>query len=122
MMLKSSDDMLALVAELNLRRMGMVLGRRQKRLGGMHLISETQWRWLLIARGLHHRFIGGHYLHTAEEASALNDLMLWLLEEHKQNEGLKEIGQFDFQNGRRLQTTVAPERDYEWHCEKVFGD
>ena len=92
--LYSSDDLLAFVAEVNVRRMPMVLGKRKRRLGGLYSLSEQQFRLIACARRLHQKFLMGDYRHVAADVSAMNELALWLLDEHRMNERLIKTGDF----------------------------
>ena len=92
----SSHDMLGIVAELNARRIAMVMGRRQRRQGGLLLLTDAQSKLLLTARKLHQRYLQDHYQHDETELSAIRDLAYWLLEEHRLNENIKNPTPFTF--------------------------
>ena len=122
-MIPSSDDMLAFVAELNGRRIAMVMGRRQKRQGGMLLVSEKQTRLLVNARRLHARYLANNYRHDEVEVSLLNELGNWLIEEHALNEGLKRAGKFTgMTNGKASTKSMRPLGTYGVYLEKLHND
>jgi len=91
-MVVSSTDMLALVAELNTRRISMILGREARRNGGELRLSPRNIALLTIARRLHHRFHNGDYRHHPDEAGKLRDLCDWLVARHRVNEGATPNG------------------------------
>ena len=122
-MVPSSDDLLAFVAELNGRRIAMVMGKRQKRQGGMFLMSEHQMALLVVARKMHARYIADNYRHDEAEIGVLNELGNWLLEEHALNEGLKTTGKFaPFTIGNARERTMRPIGTYRKYLEKVHSD
>lgn len=81
--------MLALVAELNMRRIGMVLGRRAKRLGAEAVggIPADRLRQLVAVRRLHIRYSDGIYKHAPNELAIVKDVCQWLVDEHAANQG-----------------------------------
>lgn len=122
-MVPSSHDMLAFVAELNGRRIAMVMGNRQKRQGGMFLVSEHQMELLVVARKMHARYISDNYRHDETEIGMLNELGNWLLEEHALNEGLKTVGKFPpLTIGSSRVKSMLPIGTYQKHLEKVHSD
>lgn len=78
--------MLALVAELNSRRIAMVGGRRVKRLGGLRMLSDKALVLLKTARTLHQRFMFGDYRHSDQEQGRIVELCNLLLQWHAENE------------------------------------
>ena len=82
----SSDDFMAFVAEINIRRMSMVLNKRKLRLGGLTAYSQKHITMIAISRRLHQRYLLGDYTHNDEEWKSMNELGFWLLEEHQLNE------------------------------------
>lgn len=117
-MVPSSDDMLAFVAELNGRRIDMVLNSRKQRLGGLDLFNERQVDLLATARKLHLRYSLGNYQHSETEVVAVNELGHWLLEEHAMNEGLPRVGTFppltDRSASRRCPLPAGRYEQYLW--------
>lgn len=79
--------MLALVAELNTRRIAMVCGALAKRQGGNLILPRRVLELLTTARRLHHRYMAGHYHHEDNEADRIRDLCQWLVIEHRQLQG-----------------------------------
>lgn len=129
-MVHSSDDMLAFVAELNVRRMQMVLSKRARRLGCVflangsmdHHLSERQVALITLARKLHMRFMRGNYQHEESELSALNELAWWLIDEHRQN-GDPVGGTFTgLQPSNMQQLVPLPRGRYEMHIARVGRD
>jgi hypothetical protein len=94
-MVYSSNDFLAMVAELNVRRVAMVMSRRQRRMGGMMLLTEQQTAMLATCRKMHQRYLQGDYRHHSSEVGTINDLCNWMLEEHAKNEHLLKVGTFN---------------------------
>ena len=93
-MICSSNDLLAMVAELNVRRVGMVMTRRKKRMGGMVSLTEHQTSILATCRKMHQRYLLGDYRHEDAEVGVINELCHWLLSEHAKNEHLLTVGTF----------------------------
>lgn len=86
-MVFSSADMLAVVAELNVRRITMVLGRELRKTGGRLDLSPSTILWLQNARRLHHRYTAGDYRHEPDEAGRVRDLCHWLVSRHRAANG-----------------------------------
>src|SRR5512139_1498367 len=105
--------MLAMVAELNERRIALVMGKRQRRQGGLLLLTDRQSKMLLTARRLHHRYLHGHYYHDETELSSIRDLTYWLLEEHAQNEGIKNPTKFEFHMNGKSAKEPLPRGTYD---------
>ena len=131
MMVYSSDDMLAFVAELNMRRIGMVMSRRQKRLTkglilpaaamANHSLTERQLFMLATARKLHARYMRGTYQHDEDEISAIRDLAYWLIEEHAQNEGMPVTTRFIFDVRSKQVAMPPPAGRYKTYVQKVHA-
>lgn len=132
-MVHSSDDMLAFVAELNVRRIKMVLAKRYRRKHGQPLlvmpngsvpidIDERVTGWLAVARKLHNRYLRDQYLHDDNEISAVRDLAYWLLEEHRLNEQLTTPTQWRFDATNMQCQTPPPHGRYAEYVQKVYCD
>lgn len=107
-MVISSSDMLALVAELNVRRITMVLGRELRKTGGRLDLSPVTVGWLQTARRLHHRYDRGDYRHEQDEAGRLRDLCCWLIARHRAANGAgNDPGSLEW-DATRLTATVPP--------------
>ena len=118
----SSQDMLGMVAELNVRRIAMVMNQRYKRLGGMLVLTEKQSNLLLTARKLHHRYLQDHYQHDESEQCAIRDLAYWLIEEHKLNVGIKEPTSFEYDMRKQVAKEPPARGTYRVLLERVFRD
>jgi len=116
----SSQDMLGMVAELNVRRIAMVMNQRYKRLGGVLMLTERQSALLLTARKLHHRYLQDHYQHDESEQCAIRDLAYWLIEEHKLNIGNKEPTTFEFDMRRQVAKQQPAAGSYRVMLDRVF--
>jgi len=79
----SSHDMLGIVAELNARRIPMIMGKMSQRAGGTLALSQGEIGWLQLARQLHHRYRLGDYRHDPNEAARIRDLCQWLVDSHR---------------------------------------
>lgn len=107
-MVISSSDMLALVAELNVRRITMVLGRELRKTAGRLDISPAAVQWLQTARRLHHRYDRGDYRHEPDEAGRVRDLCCWLIARHRANNGAtNDPGRMEWDE-QRLTATTPP--------------
>lgn len=131
----SSDDMLAMVAELNVRRINMVLNKRARRLGSIflangqfnHQLSERQIALLATARKLHNRYERGQYRHSETELGMLNELAHWLIAEHRLNGNSVKAGKFaglspEAMTVKKPLGEQLPSSRYRWHCERVRTD
>lgn len=83
MQLISSGDMLALVAELNGRRIAMICGKMAKQRGGRLDLPLRTLDLLTTARRMHYRYEKGDYRHDPGEADKLRDLCQWLVAQHR---------------------------------------
>jgi len=79
----SSPDMLGLIAELNARRVALVLGRYARRSGGQLDLAPKTLDMLMVARRLHHRYRNGDYRHSPNELGKIKDLCGWLVQRHR---------------------------------------
>lgn len=87
MFVTSSGDMLALIAELNGRRIARVTGQMAKRSGGRLDLPQRVIEMLQTARRIHHRFAAGDYRHELSEQDRIRDLCQWLVEQHNLLQG-----------------------------------
>lgn len=77
-----SHDFLALVAELNVRRLRMVVGAMFKHYGGPPPIPRPIVNRMILARELHRRFRNGKHEATPREWAEIKDLCNWLVRQH----------------------------------------
>lgn len=96
MTLYSSLDMLALVAELNVRRIPLVMGARMRKKGGVLALTPREQLLLKAARRMHDKYAGGDYTHEERDERLVKSCCDFLVEQHAQN-----IGQ-------------TPRHDYAW--------
>lgn len=80
-MFYASDDCLGLVAELNCRRIDMVLSLRMRINETLH-VPPLIMRHLLAVRKLHHRFKQGDLRVNEVELGHVKELAEWLLEQY----------------------------------------
>jgi len=104
MRVKSSHDMLGIVAELNFRRIPKVLGRTSKLAGGHLQLTPQQLGWLHTARALHHRYSLGDLRHEPSEADAIRDLCAWLVSEHRRHQGTDDNRPIDWDHAGLVAT------------------
>ncbi len=77
-----SHDFLALVAELNMRRLRMVVGAMFNHHGGPPPIPHPVVTRMILARELHRRFWNGNQEATMREWAEIKDLCNWLVRQH----------------------------------------
>jgi hypothetical protein len=119
----SSDDLLAFVAEVNVRRMPMVLGKRRRRLGGLFSLTEQQIGLVAAARKLHQKYLRGDYRHNVNDVSSMNELAMWLIEEHRMNEHLLTAAKFNpFTPATASRNSKLPPNRYNEYIYKVRHD
>ena len=120
--------MLALVAELSVRRIGMVLSDRKRRLGtglilptsaANHQLTQRQLYLLGVAARLHMRYGAGHYRHDDEEVSAIGELAGWLVEEHRLSHPSGNSVQFSFNEKSMEATSPPPPGSYKSYVDRV---
>lgn len=78
----SSVEMLGIVAELNVRRIPMVMGARVKRLGGVATLRPDEEQNLVKVREIHQRYMQGRYQHTDRELKQVKAVCDFLVIEH----------------------------------------
>ena len=120
--------MLALVAELAVRRIGMVLSDRKRRLGtglilpasaANHQLTQRQLYLLGVAARLHIRYGAGHYRHDDKEVSAIGELAGWLIEEHRLSHSSSKSVQFSFNANNMGAIAPPPPGSYKAYVERV---
>lgn len=114
MRVNSSGDMLALVAELNCRRIAMITTKLAKRGGGQLTLPKRTMELLTTARRLHHRFSAGDYHHDVAEQDRLRDLCQWLVQQHNVLQGKgEETARFAWDAQALQAKTEMPPRAYQ---------
>jgi hypothetical protein len=108
----SSPDMLGLIAELNGRRIPMVLGKRVQRQGGVMGLTPNQEKKLVAVREIHNRFMQGKYRHTEREEGIVKWCCDFLVEQHATNNNQpSNAGKFSWDAQKLRQTDLlTPDR------------
>lgn len=124
MRVNSSYDMLGLVAELNARRIPMIMGKMAQKAGGRLNLSKRELEWLQIARMLHHRYTIGDRRHDPNEAAKLHDLCQWLVDQHRLMQGRDAGEPITWDAGAleaRNETTTPAKGDYAKMIDRVHA-
>ena len=82
-----NNDFLALVFEVNERRLPMMLEKISRLEGGPTSIGEQRLREIVTARSLNRRFLFGDYRADAMELGRLRSLCEWLVEQYALSHG-----------------------------------
>lgn len=82
----SSHDMLALIGDMNARRIARTYGKTMQ-LRGEVKVPEAEMELLKIARMLHRRYSRGDYRHSEYELGQIIELMNILIQRHAHNIG-----------------------------------
>ena len=84
--MNASNDLLAIVGELNVRRIALVTNMQMRRHDTMQIPPDIM-RCLVVARKLHQRFWQGDYRTDTKEIGHVKTLCEWLIVRHAEMNG-----------------------------------